>query len=47
MKQTKDIINPKMLNEMQCAKCKYLWFAKKKEPRQCPNCKRQIKYDNK
>jgi predicted Zn-ribbon and HTH transcriptional regulator len=35
----------KMHNETKCAKCKYFWFARVKEPRQCHNCKRQIKYE--
>lgn len=26
-----------------CKKCNYEWFARKEKPRQCPNCKRQIK----
>ena len=27
-----------------CEFCGYDWLAKKEKPRQCPNCKRQIKY---
>ena len=27
-----------------CEFCKYDWWARKQFPRQCPNCKRQIKY---
>lgn len=27
-----------------CEKCKYEWYPRKEKPRQCPNCKRQIKY---
>ena len=53
MKTTTDLLSKKELggsdtkmhNETKCAKCKYFWFARKKEPRQCPNCKRQIKYE--
>jgi len=52
MKQTIDKLGiepytpeSKMHNEFKCEKCKYFWFARKKQPRQCPNCKRQIKYE--
>jgi len=27
-----------------CKKCLYEWISRKEKPRQCPNCKRQIKY---
>ena len=27
-----------------CKKCGYEWISRVKLPRQCPNCKRQIKY---
>lgn len=27
-----------------CEKCNYKWTPRKEKPRQCPNCKRQIKY---
>ena len=31
--------------KLQCCKiCGYSWVARKEKPRQCPNCKRQIKY---
>ena len=36
---------PKMFNEQKCKKCNYVWFARTEKPRQCPNCKKQIKYD--
>lgn len=29
---------------MICEVCNYAWFVRKQKPRQCPNCKRQIKY---
>ena len=32
------------INPMVCAGCKYVWLSRKLKPRQCPNCKRQIKY---
>lgn len=34
----------KMFNEQVCDRCKYQWFARTPKPRQCPNCKKQIKY---
>ena len=34
----------KTLTEKKCSKCNYTWFARVDKPRQCPNCKRQIKY---
>lgn len=37
---------PKMFNEQKCKKCNYVWFARTEKPRQCPNCKKQIKYDD-
>lgn len=27
-----------------CQGCNYQWVSKVEQPRQCPNCKRQIKY---
>ncbi len=30
--------------EKRCENCKYKWFSRVEKPRQCPNCKRQIKY---
>ena len=41
MKQEKQII----LKGKQCEKCKYQWFSRVENPKQCPNCKRQIKYE--
>lgn len=35
----------KTLTEKKCEKCNYTWFAKVEKPRQCPNCKRQIRYE--
>ena len=29
---------------MKCKKCNYKWTARVKSPKQCPNCKQQIKY---
>lgn len=28
-----------------CIVCGYTWKSRVKKPRQCPNCKRQIKYE--
>ena len=28
-----------------CKKCDYKWVSRVEKPRQCPNCKRQIKYE--
>ncbi len=28
-----------------CKHCFYEWVSRVKKPRQCPNCKRQIKYE--
>ena len=28
-----------------CKKCSYKWVSRIVKPRQCPNCKRQIKYE--
>ncbi len=33
--------------KQECKKCGYKWDSRKEKPRQCPNCKRQIKYDKK
>lgn len=35
----------KIDNLLTCEKCLYTWYARKPKPRQCPNCKRQIKYE--
>jgi predicted Zn-ribbon and HTH transcriptional regulator len=40
MKQEKQI-----LREQKCVICDYQWFSRVDKPRQCPNCKRQIKYE--
>ncbi len=32
------------MNKMKCKKCNYSWKSRVEKPRQCPNCKRQIKY---
>lgn len=32
-------------NNQKCKKCNYEWTPRKEKPRQCPNCKRQIKYE--
>ena len=34
----------KIYYERKCDKCLYKWYARVREPRQCPNCKQQIKY---
>lgn len=31
----------------ECPTCEYVYTCRVKNPRQCPNCKRQIKYENK
>ena len=31
--------------EMKCELCGYEWISRTEKPRQCPNCKRQIKYE--
>ena len=38
--------NPKLkaFDGQECEKCEYQWYPRKEKPRQCPNCKRQIKY---
>lgn len=33
-----------MNKKQSCKKCRYTWTSRKEKPRQCPNCKRQIKY---
>ncbi len=33
------------MNKHECKKCDYKWFARVEKPKQCPNCKRQIKYE--
>ncbi len=30
--------------EVKCGKCHYKWSPRVMNPRQCPNCKRQIRY---
>ncbi len=37
----------KKLKKKVCKLCKYQWIPKVVNPRQCPNCKRQIKYEKK
>lgn len=37
--------NKRKIYPRKCRYCKYKWEARIKNPRQCPNCKRQIKYD--
>lgn len=39
---------PKQLSpNMKCTPCGYKWFTRVLLPKQCPNCKRQIRYQNK
>ena len=36
----------KTLDKIRCCKsCGYSWVSRVVKPRQCPNCKRQIKYE--
>lgn len=42
----KEEIKQLILKGQECKKCGYQWFARVDKPRQCPNCKRQIKYEN-
>ena len=45
MKRIIEIKGEKMVQYVgqYCKLCKYEWTPRKKNPRQCPNCKRQIK----
>ena len=43
MKTKKKII----LRKRECKNCRYVWFPIVEKPKQCPNCKRQIKYEKK
>lgn len=31
---------------MECPKCHHIWNSRKEKPKECPKCKRYIKYDN-
>ena len=44
--KTKTLIEKKLPTDSlkNCMKCGYTWLPRKEKPRQCPNCKRQIKY---
>ena len=33
------------MKEKECVKCKYKWLPRVENPRACPNCKKQIKYE--
>jgi rubrerythrin len=46
MKENIKKTNPKLksFDGQECKKCEYQWYPRKEKPRQCPNCKRQIKY---
>lgn len=33
------------MSKNECKKCGYKWVARVQQPKQCPNCKRQIKYE--
>lgn len=35
------------MKKHECKKCKYEWFPRVEKPKQCPNCKTQIKYETK
>ena len=40
-----DMKTGKIYYDKKCEHCLYKWSARVKNPRQCPNCKRQIKYE--
>jgi predicted Zn-ribbon and HTH transcriptional regulator len=37
-------LKSKIIQKNKCESCGYEWFPRVEKPRQCPNCKRQIKY---